>query len=96
MMAEIKLQKRAVYVTDVYAALVKAGYEDATYFIQGLPSANVAPVRHGTWKRGECSETLFCSECQLSGLPDWDGKPIHSPYCPRCGARMDGGADDEK
>lgn len=43
-MAEIKLQKRAVYVADVYAALVKAGYEDASYFIQGLPSANVATV----------------------------------------------------
>lgn len=43
-MAEIKLQKRAVYVADVYAALVKAGYEDAAQFIQGLPSADVARV----------------------------------------------------
>lgn len=66
-MAEIKLQKRAVYVADVYAALVKAGYEDATQFIQGLPSANVP---------------RYVTE--------------NTKFCPNCGARMDGGSNDEE
>ena len=54
----------------------------------GIPAADVAPVRHGTWlligadKRGrggifECSACNGCS-------------PHKDPYCPKCGAKMDG------
>ena len=47
--------------------------------------ADVAPVRHGRWKRyrknlGECSE---CGEVVS----------VRNNYCPHCGAKMDGGAD---
>ena len=53
--------------------------------ISNLPAADVAPVRHGRWKRygknlGECSE---CGEIVS----------VRSNYCPNCGAKMDGGAD---
>ena len=51
--------------------------------ITKLPAADVAPVRHGRWKRygknlGECSE---CGEIVS----------VRSNYCPNCGAKMDGG-----
>lgn len=50
-----------------------------------IPPADVAPVRHGRWKRygknlGECSE---CGEIVS----------VRNNYCPNCGAMMDGGAD---
>lgn len=91
-MAEIKLQKRAVYVADVYAALVKAGYEDAAYFIQGLPSADVAPVRQQS-----------CKFCCGAGYTEEDftvitqlGRTVRTQFnfCPNCGRNLMRGADN--
>lgn len=100
-MHEIQLQKRAVYVADVYAALVKAGYEDATQFIQGLTSADVAPVRHGEWTKSEDDwnslTTITCSECHEEWCfeTEEDVSLLNYRYCPNCGARMDlGGAEN--
>lgn len=42
-----------------------------------------APVVHGRWKPGS-----VCSVCDMQAL-DW------YKFCPNCGARMDGGADDD-
>lgn len=47
-----------------------------------IPSADVAPVRHGRWE--EYGKTWWCSECGFETGLRWD-------YCPDCGARMDGG-----
>ena len=49
--------------------------------ISDMPAADVAPVRHGRWKRygknlGECSE---CGEIVS----------VRNNYCPNCGAKMD-------
>ena len=49
--------------------------------IYEMPAAEVAPVRHGRWKRygknlGECSE---CGEVVA----------IRNNYCPNCGCKMD-------
>lgn len=51
--------------------------------IERILAADVAPVRHGRWKRygknlGECSE---CGEVVS----------VRNNYCPNCGAKMDGG-----
>lgn len=66
---------------------------------ESLPAADVAPVVHGEWSEnkehiylanGEWKEWInfYCSECDA---------PNNSPtdYCPHCGARMDGGADND-
>ena len=62
------------------------GTADYIYMIEDMPTADVAPVVHGKWKRygknlGECSE---CGEIVS----------VRNNYCPNCGAKMDGGADN--
>jgi len=56
-------------------------------------AADVAPVKHGEWiehqhidRNGTYYTSHYkCSEC---GFEDFDEE---YPYCPNCGARMDGG-----
>ena len=62
-------------------------------WIKAIPAADVEPVRHGRWKRIKWVEDedwqeggywiLRCSECVM---------PYHNPtpYCPHCGAKMQG------
>ena len=51
----------------------------------------LAPVRHGRW---ECNKPCpVCGGDRFEGLDadiwaDWE-----PPYCPNCGAKMDGGVD---
>lgn len=52
--------------------------------LEGLPSADVAPVRHGRWE--EYGKIWWCSECGFETGLRWD-------YCPDCGAIMDGEVD---
>jgi len=73
------------------------GCETYREWLEQIPAADVAPVRHGKWERKE--RGLFCSEC---GLPsgfiskisvEEDGLHVNFmtiPFCPHCGARMDG------
>lgn len=56
--------------------------------IDEIPTADVTEVRHGEWVHGEC--VSHCSECGVETYPE-----NITPYCPNCGARMDGGANDE-
>ena len=60
-----------------------------------LPSADVAPVRHGRWKKdylcstnGGTYSVIRCSEC------DFQFPITVTNYCPNCGAKMDGDAND--
>lgn len=57
-------------------------------------AADVAPVRHGQWEQDEIAHGLnvwLCSACgQPTQLLDGDVS-AKTPYCPNCGARMDGG-----
>lgn len=59
--------------------------------IQDTPSVDVEPVQHGHWDDSFDGITPYCSVCGMSHncinrTPD---------YCPHCGARMDGGTDDD-
>ena len=69
----------------------QVGYsrEDAADCIRYMDAADVAPVRHGRWK---CNKPCpVCGVDRFEGLDadiwaDWE-----PPYCPNCGAKMDGG-----
>ena len=75
------------------AAPVEGCFSDmiSAYDVIMLPAADVAPVRHGRWK---CNKPCpVCGKDRFEGLDadiwaDWE-----PPYCPNCGAKMDGGED---
>lgn len=77
--------------------------------IAGMPAADVAPVVHGRWIPSESDfdddDTLFdveewcdwqCSACREDICYEDPMPPRLLPkYCPNCGAKMDGGVDNE-
>ena len=71
----------------------KRSMNDVASAINSVPSADVAPVRHGRWivKGYVCGETEYqCSECKEM---EWRTSASRLKYCPFCGAKMDRGAD---
>lgn len=62
--------------------------------INWCPAADVAPLRHGRWKKSYADNEafgvrpffLYCSECHKATVHQYT-------YCPNCGARMDGDGD---
>lgn len=60
--------------------------------IKLIPSADVAPVRHGYWNSGACSECGSIkpmTRIEDCGLLIWEA-PYKLNYCPNCGVKMDG------
>lgn len=59
-----------------------------------IPSADVAPVRHGRWVKHGTRDRMTCSCCGdywEMGL-EWTSDNFKGwfKFCPYCGARMDG------
>lgn len=63
--------------------------------IDRFPAADVAPVVHGKWivrfdgpyNRRRC----YCSHCGRHNGVGGIAQNQEKPYCPNCGAKMDGG-----
>ena len=55
--------------------------------IRRLPSADVAPVRHGRWEKNDDYTCSLCGYRMVIGDGAYN-------YCPNCGARMDGESDE--
>lgn len=54
--------------------------------LRAIPTADVAPVRHGKWMPFHAEfagDIQYCSVCEI-GFAD------RTSYCPHCGAVMDG------
>lgn len=75
--------------------------------IRHIPAADVAPVKHGHWVYNQNGHDwgLGAWECSLchsvnNNLPiDKRFSPYvyaGSKYCPNCGAKMDGGNDNDR
>ena len=59
--------------------------------IATLPIADVVPVVHGKWMpfhSEAAGDIQYCSACEIG----FDAK---TDYCPPCGAKMDGGGDND-
>ena len=66
-----------------------------------VPTVDAVEVVHGRWiVRAEFNNgervIAACSNCNVQGevrtnRNEWCIWHIHSPYCPNCGAKMDGG-----
>lgn len=60
--------------------------------LRDVPAADVVPVVHGWWNADEtCS---LCGEKSTEGLDATKWNYWLPNYCPNCGAKMDGGADN--
>ena len=61
-------------------------YNDLAEDFYKIPSADVAPVRHGRWDDSYDGITPYCTVCGCSHR-----LMVRTPrYCPNCGAKMDG------
>lgn len=50
--------------------------------IENAPTEDVTPVLHGYWIDNKHTDTVICSKCQKCFS-------YETPYCPKCGAKMD-------
>jgi Zn finger protein HypA/HybF involved in hydrogenase expression len=65
-----------------------------------IPTADVAEVKHGEWidkPTGAYSRMQsWCTVCgKHSGIGGIESNR-HKPYCPNCGAKMDGGKTNDR
>ena len=91
-MAEYIERRTAIEHLNVWCG----GCGSAVECILAEPAANVAPVVHGRWEMrptGMATDTgpeykAYCTACNEPN------KQYHPPFCPHCGAKMDGGANN--
>lgn len=65
--------------------------------MEDVSALGVAPVVHGQWVLlDECyNEGVYCSACHKKVYKKcYANKKIKSKFCPHCGAKMDGGAEN--
>lgn len=76
--------------------LVERLFADGVYaVIAAFPAADVAPVVHARWVKDEEGE-WSCTNCREAVAICDSGRErtYRKPYCPNCGAMMEGGATD--
>lgn len=73
-----------IYPTDGEKVVAVKEIDKAYETILNLPYAE----RRGRWVKDEFGSR--CGACGLYAYRDKFDKPWESPYCPNCGARMDG------
>lgn len=73
---------------------IKGGCKVAR-FIDAIPAADVVEVRHGRWNEVEHGENGVLCEC--TACKEWMlfYYGFDANYCPACGAKTDGGHDDD-
>ena len=64
--------------------------------LENIPSADVAPVVHARWIEKSAPARKIYFECSHCGAQENKHTAIKGYYCWRCGAKMDGGAEDAK
>lgn len=66
-------------------------YAIGTGNILKAPTIEAEPVRHGRWEPYKEAPDWDQKQCSVCG----DISCCQRNYCPNCGAKMDGGDDDE-
>ena len=73
------------------ASAYNGAISDVADMLTHFPAADVAEVRHGRWEHDgydfpHGNDWVHCSVCGKRGI----NVPANlTPYCPRCGSRMD-------
>ena len=102
-MAEYIERQKAIFPLYRWKNIIKNTYGDNDEYvrclteaiekIENVPTADVAPVRHGRWTDKRTIEhdgEWYCSECNTE-ITIYMGpeRPDRYRYCPNCGALMD-------
>lgn len=86
----VEAHAKADEETMVYADSAMAAFIECRLTIESQPTADVAPVVHGIWKRISPAKIYECSECGKNVMTD----DIEAyTFCHGCGAKMDGGEE---
>lgn len=96
-MAEyIERRTAIVKLTALYCLKPNATMTDAKRLLADMPAADVAPVVHGRWEQ-DADGDWYCTNCDevVAICESGRERTYRKPYCPNCGAKMDGGADHE-
>ena len=72
------------------------GLYEATELVDDIPAVDVAPVVHARWEQNADSD-WYCTNCrEVVAICDAGRERTYrKPYCPNCGAKMDGGDSNE-
>lgn len=78
-------------------ALAEQGFDwdKAKQALASVPAADVVSVVHGRWIEKTVPEGCRYFECSNCGAHENRHTAIKGYYCWRCGAKMDGGVDNE-
>lgn len=78
-------------------ALAEQGFDwdKAKQALASVPAADVVPVVHGRWEQ-DADGDWYCTNCDevVAICDSGKNRTYRKPYCPNCGAKMDGGAID--
>lgn len=77
-------------------ATTRSAYEaiwKSAKVLKKIPVADVVPVVHGEWGTGRFNLETGNYEEQCTHCRNFSSE-YGKPYCPNCGARMDGGANN--
>lgn len=106
-MAEYITKEAAINaVENAPIELFQSEWEEIKEAINTAPAADVVPVVHGRWEEYTRSRYIGCDEYgdprYVDGVVYYCSNPrcrrrtvIKERYCPSCGAKMDGGADND-
>nr|DAH52110.1 MAG TPA: zinc-ribbon domain protein [Caudoviricetes sp.] len=66
-------------------------YNDLAEDFYSIPAADVAPVVHGRWEQ-DADGDWYCTNCDevVAICESGRERTYRKPYCPNCGAKMDG------
>lgn len=59
------------------------------FSLYDVPTVDAKPVRRGRWNYRHEDDWCYCTACGKDADVEFE-----RDYCPNCGARMDGGADN--
>ncbi len=86
-MAEYIKREEVIKMAKINKAVCQclADIVDVRDIVNCVPTADVAPVRHGHWIICSDGYYPYCSEC----TKEPQGR-VMTDWCPNCGAKMDG------
>lgn len=94
----ITLAKNLGFAADMIENQRCGRLEDVIWEVDAQPAADVAPVLHGRWEPcfdENCKCRWGFGKCSNCGQEYYAHAINYYKYCPNCGAKMDGGDNDE-